>query len=53
MQQVLAQRSLANLEFVGASVRGSGEQSVRIVLGRSDLESIQRQRENVELAQVT
>lgn len=53
MQQVLTQRSLANPEFVGASVRGSGEQSVGVVLGGSGLESVQTQREIVGLVRAT
>jgi hypothetical protein len=48
MQQILTQRSLANPEFVGAAVRGSGEQAVGVVLGGSGLESVQTQREIVE-----
>ncbi len=45
MQQVSTQQSLANPESVGASVHGSPEQSVGVVLGGSGLESVQRQRE--------
>ncbi len=51
-QQVSDKRLLANREFVGASVRGSGEQLVGVVLGGSGLESVQTQREIVALVRV-
>lgn len=53
MQQVSTRQSLVNPEFVGASVRGSSEQLVGVVLGGSGLASVQTQRESVGLAPVT
>ncbi len=53
MQQVSIQRSLANLEIVGAFVRDNAEQSVGVVSGGSGLESVQTQPEIVGLAPVT
>jgi hypothetical protein len=53
MQQVSTQQFLANLEFVGSSVHGSGEQLVSGVWDRNDLELVQKQREIVALVQVT
>lgn len=41
MQQNSAQQPLANLEIVGFVVGDSGEHSVDVVLGGSDLESVQ------------
>ena len=45
MQQISAQQRLANLQIVGASVGDSVEQSVDVVSGGSDLESVQKWRE--------
>ena len=50
MRQISAQKLLANLQFVGAFVGDSGEQSVGVVLGGSGLESGQMLREIVGLA---
>ena len=50
-QQILAQQLLANLEIVGAVLGGSVLQSVGVAWGGSGLESVQRQREIVALAQ--
>ena len=41
----------ANLEIVGGVVGGSAEQSVGVVSGESGLESVQKQRGSVALAQ--
>jgi hypothetical protein len=49
MQQILAQRLLANLQIVGAVLGDIGWQSVDVVSGGSDLELVQRQREIVGL----
>ena len=50
MQQILAQRLLANLEIVGGVLGDIGWQSVDVVWDESGLETVQRQREIVGLA---
>ena len=50
MRQNLAQPLLANLQIVGAVVRGIVSQSVDVVSDESGLESVQRLREIVGLA---
>ena len=53
MQQVSTQQPLANLQFVGASVQDSDEQSVDVGSGGSGLESVQKWQEIVALAPMT
>jgi len=50
MQQILAQRLLANPESVGGVLGDIGWQSVDVVSGGSCLESVQMQKEIVGLA---
>lgn len=50
MQQILAQRLLANPESVGGVLGDIGWQSVDVAWGESGLELVQRQREIVALA---